>query len=498
MTVAVAAYVPVILLLRSWMSERPAFDLVPLNCSAASLVSLVGFVLTLGYGDVGFEALYTSMETQTRGRYGAVLFVCGLSMIVELFDTAFIVLRKKHLHHPVHVVFHHYMVLIYGWCCLHTPLATGYWFAQTSMCVHAIMHAHFAFATELGGGVPPWFNPLILTVLQIVQMVWGLTISILYLLHPATRYDRDTLCHVACVLAMSVAYVYLCGRWLEAKYRFETRVNWGMCAYLLGTHVLGLSGAIRCGSWRTFGEVLLWYQVSAFGVTIGCHRLWSHRSFQARAPTRFVLMLLASMANQGGIYHWSRDHRVHHKESDHAGDPHDSSRGFFYAHMGWLMLRKSTAVKLSGQSIDCSDLLRDPIVWLQYRLNPLWDQVWCFVVPGFYGLWRMGSFWDGLLIFGALRWVLVVHATWCVNSVSHFFGYRPYNNRPPTENWLTAIVANGEGWHNFHHAFPYDYTTAGQKWWYRLNTSSMVIDCTWLLGQTYAHKQRRTVHTADQ
>jgi stearoyl-CoA desaturase (delta-9 desaturase) len=94
------------------------------------------------------------------------------------------------------------------------------------------------------------------------------------------------------------------------------------------------------------------------------------------------------------------------------------------------------------------------------------------------------------LIFGALRWILMLHATWCVNSVAHTFGYHPYNDKPPAENLFTSIVACGEGWHNFHHAFPFDYTTAEHPWWYCINTSTMVIDALALVGQTYDHKRK--------
>jgi fatty-acid desaturase len=486
----ILAYIPCTLWAQSWMSERPAFELRVTrkvwNC-ALSLLLLVGFVLNMGYPwDVGFESSYTSVETYTRGRVGFVIFLFSLIKILELIDTAFIVFRKKDCL-LVHM-FHHINVLLYCWYCLHNPVGTGYWFAQTNMFVYATMYACCAFETELHG--LSWFDPMLLSILQILHMVWGLTISILYLFHRSTDYDHTTLIHSLYVIPMYATHLYMFCQFFETKYRFETPVKWAMCAYLLFLHILALLGALRCGSWWTFAEVILWYQVIALGITVGCHRLWSHRSFKARVPTRIVLMLLASMANQGGIYHWSRDHRVHHKESDHKGDPHDSSRGFFYAHMGWLMLCKPDAVRLSGKSIDCSDLLKDPIVLLQYMLNPLWDHFWCFIVPGLYGIWRLGSFWDGLLLFGALRWTMLAHATWCVNSISHFFGYRPYINKPPADNLFTAIVACGEGWHNFHHAFPYDYTTAEHKWWHSINISSMIIDFTWFLGQTYDHKRK--------
>merc|ERR1711935_867440 len=95
---------------------------------------------------------------------------------------------------------------------------------------------------------------------------------------------------------------------------------------------------------------------SGIGVTGGAHRLWAHRTYKAHWTIRTFLMLMFSIANQGTIYHWARDHRVHHAKSDTEADPHDITRGFFYAHMGWLLLKKAKAVKIAGKEIDCADL----------------------------------------------------------------------------------------------------------------------------------------------
>ena len=389
-----AAYLPMIVLGRSLMSERPAFDLKTSlklwNCTL-SFLSLVGFTLNLRWlQTMTFEETYMDVSSHKTAQCGLVLMLFLFSKFVELMDTVFLVLRKKNvcfLHW-----FHHLTVLIYCWYSIQYPHGTGYWFAQVNMFVHAVMYAYFAFASELR--TVPWFNPVWVTVLQIAQMVWGLLVATLHLLHPECVYDEPTMLHAAYAIPMYASYLYLFCVFFLAKNRFQTPVNWPMCAYLLTVHLLGVQGALRCESWWVVAEVIVWYQVCGFGITIGCHRLWTHRSFKAGAPTRFLLMLLASLSNQGGIYHWSRDHRTHHRESDHAGDPHDSGRGFFYSHLGWLLLNKPEVVKTAGRKIDCSDLLEDPFVWIQYKLNPVWDHVWCFVVPGLYGIWGpsgMGS-----------------------------------------------------------------------------------------------------------
>jgi stearoyl-CoA desaturase (delta-9 desaturase) len=278
-------------------------------------------------------------------------------------------------------------------------------------------------------------------------------------------------------------------------FQFSTSVNWFMCFYVTANHILAAKGVrrlIEIGSWGLVAEVFVMYQICAIGITIGMHRLWSHRSFKATAPVRFVLMIIASISNQGSIYHWCRDHRVHHKCSDKDGDPHDSRRGFFYSHIGWLLLVKEDETKRVGKGLNCDDLLNDPFVALNLKLNPIWDQVWCFIVPGIYGIWRLNSFWDGLLIFGALRWIITSHATWCVNSVSHMFGDRPYTAIPPSNNLFTSIVTAGEGCHNYHHSFPYDYAAAEHGFFIQYNPSKFVIDVLALFGQTYDLKRAST------
>lgn len=122
-----------------------------------------------------------------------------------------------------------------------------------------------------------------------------------------------------------------------------------------------------------------------------------------------------------------RDHRVHHKYSDTDIDPHNINRGFFYSHMGWLLLKKQPEIIEAGKKINMDDILNDPVCKIQNFFSPLWNQFWCFGFPSLYGMWRFSEhglimgFWYGYLIFGVLRWILSLHGTWCVNSVAHTF-----------------------------------------------------------------------------
>jgi len=253
---------------------------------------------------------------------------------------------------------------------------------------------------------------------------------------------------------------------------------------------LAIFGLLRVKSWKIVGELTVWCFITGIGVTAGMHRLWTHRSYKAKTPYRFLLMILASMSNQGTIYHWCRDHRMHHKFSDTDMDPHNISRGFFYSHIGWLLLKKDVALIKERKKIHTQDLLDDWVVKLNYDLNPIWNQFWCFVVPGLYGMWSLNSFYSGFLIYGVLRLVMVWHATWCVNSVAHKFGNRPYRDINPAESLITSIFAYGEGWHNWHHTYPYDYATSEGGILSQWNPTKMFIDFFWLIGQTYGHKRK--------
>jgi stearoyl-CoA desaturase (delta-9 desaturase) len=262
--------------------------------------------------------------------------------------------------------------------------------------------------------------------------------------------------------------------------------NWFMCYYLAVVHIGAIVG-VTClldVKWQTLLLGLFIYYLSGLGITMGAHRLWSHRSYKAHGSVRFFLMLCNSLANQGTIFHWCRDHRVHHKYSDTNADPHDSGRGFFFAHMGWLMVKKDPRVIDAGNKLNYDDLWADWTVVLQEKLNP-WGQLgMCFVAPMLAGMYITGESWfNSLFVLGFLRYVLVLHATWLVNSAAHFYGYTPYDETiPPRENWFVSLGAIGEGWHNWHHKFPYDYATSEFGVTQQFNPTKLTIDILANLG----------------
>jgi stearoyl-CoA desaturase (delta-9 desaturase) len=236
---------------------------------------------------------------------------------------------------------------------------------------------------------------------------------------------------------------------------------------------------------------LLFSQIGGLGITVGAHRLWAHRSFEASLPVRIILMLFNSIANQGSLLHWVKDHRVHHKYSETDADPHNASRGFFYSHIGWLLLKKDSRVKQVGKQMDFSDLLQDPVIMFQERFNPWFQLFMCFHVPAQLSASLWGEhYWYGFCVPGALRLVTTLHITFLVNSAAHLYGDRPYDIvNPGRENPMVSLFALGEGWHNWHHKYPYDYAASEFGISTQFNPSKVFIDVLALFGLVWGRKR---------
>jgi stearoyl-CoA desaturase (delta-9 desaturase) len=274
---------------------------------------------------------------------------------------------------------------------------------------------------------------------------------------------------------------------------FLKQANWLMIVYLSVVHIAGSVGAwyFTSSMWQT----LVWFAVAYFwggvGITGGAHRLWAHRSYSAHWIVRLFFMIGNSQASQGTIFHWVRDHRLHHKFSETSSDPHNANRGFFFSHMGWLMVKKDQAVIEAGKKIPMGDLLQDPFVTFQKKVDPWWNLTWCFVFPAVVPIY----FWQenaavAFFVCSALRYICILHATWTVNSIAHAWGYRPYDGTiKPRENFWVALWALGEGWHNWHHKYPYDYATSEFGAWINLNPTKIFIDICAFFGLVWDRKR---------
>jgi stearoyl-CoA desaturase (delta-9 desaturase) len=222
-------------------------------------------------------------------------------------------------------------------------------------------------------------------------------------------------------------------------------------------------------SWTDITLLLVMYSLVALGVTVGFHRMLTHRSFTPHPVVKFILLVLGSMAFEGPALSWAATHIKHHAVSDREGDPHSPVDGFFHAHMGWLFSKQ-----MEDPNVYCRHLVKDPIINFVSRTFLLWAGL-SLVIPFAIGGWH-GLIWGGLV-----RMFLTHHVTWSVNSVCHTFGKRPYETNDASRNeWIIGLLGFGEGWHNNHHAFPRS-AFHGLRWW-QFDLSGLLIAALEKLG----------------
>ena len=240
---------------------------------------------------------------------------------------------------------------------------------------------------------------------------------------------------------------------------------------------LGLVAAIvflwgRGFSWVELGLLLGMYAVTAVGITVGYHRLFTHRSFETNRVVQFLLAAFGSMAVQGPLMKWVAQHRRHHQHSDTEDDPHSPHhqghgligllRGVWHSHIGWVFTPDPPNLSRYVKDLRQSRLLRYVSV-----LFPVWVLIGLLIPTVLGGVLTLSwsGAWLGLIWGGLVRIFFVHHVTWSVNSICHIWGGRPYDSHDQSRNnFLFGILALGEGWHNNHHAFP---TSArhGLRWW---------------------------------
>jgi stearoyl-CoA desaturase (delta-9 desaturase) len=246
------------------------------------------------------------------------------------------------------------------------------------------------------------------------------------------------------------------------------QVNWPTSSFLIGTLLLSLT-AVPLYLWH-FG--LDWFQAAlflvmlgacGFSITLGYHRLFSHLSFQAHRSVRLFTLIFGAGAFENSALLWACEHRTHHKHVDHDEDPYDINKGLFHAHIGWLLFK----LKPSAPFGNVSDLQKDPLVMWQHRYIHWIGFTVAFLFPA-----ALGYAWGGwesalgaFLIAGVARVVFLQHCTFCINSLCHAFGSRPYSSKcSARDSLLLALFTFGEGYHNYHHEFQHDYRNGVKPW----------------------------------
>lgn len=217
-------------------------------------------------------------------------------------------------------------------------------------------------------------------------------------------------------------------------------------------------------SWSGLAVAVILYLLTGLGITLGYHRLLTHRSFQPPKAVEYVLAMFGILANQGSPLKWVAAHRRHHTFSDEELDPHTPQHGFWWAHMVWWMHQDSVLDDPKVGMKNVKDLQRDAF----YRFFERWQLLPPVLLAGL--LFGLGQLWDGVglswLIWGIfVRTVFVQHVTWFVNSATHVWGYRNFETKDHSTNlWWVALLSFGEGWHNNHHAHQRS-ARHGLRWW---------------------------------
>jgi stearoyl-CoA desaturase (delta-9 desaturase) len=216
--------------------------------------------------------------------------------------------------------------------------------------------------------------------------------------------------------------------------------------------------------WTDLALLAVGYVLTGVGITVGYHRLFTHRAFQTKQWVRWTFAVLGSMAVEGPVLTWVADHRKHHQFSDVEGDPHSphaaggngfvaAAKNLFHAHVGWLFVSEGRAE--IGKYVP--DMLAERGMKFISRTFLLWLAV-SLIVPAAIGYAISGT-WQGaltaLLWGGAIRIFLLHHVTFSINSICHFWGRRNFKTTDESRNvWLLSLISFGESWHNNHHAFP--------------------------------------------
>lgn len=250
------------------------------------------------------------------------------------------------------------------------------------------------------------------------------------------------------------------------------RINW-LSSFIIFSPLIGLLVGIWFVPLRrpTFILAVVQYILTGLGITAGYHRLWSHKAYHASAPVEFVLLAWGAAAFEGSARWWCRNHRAHHRYVDTDQDPYAVHKGFWYAHLGWMVLKQDS--RRAGR-VDISDLNAHEGIMFQHRNYLAIALFFGFVFPLTVATIGWGDFW-GALVFACFGRMFFVHqATFCINSMAHTFGAQTFSKEHSSyDSILTALITFGEGYHNYHHEFPHDYRNGVR--WYHYDPTKWVI-----------------------
>jgi stearoyl-CoA desaturase (Delta-9 desaturase) len=263
---------------------------------------------------------------------------------------------------------------------------------------------------------------------------------------------------------------------MTSQTRESPPIHWPAAVVLFGTSISALI-LLPIYAWFHDFSVAAWISfvvlagLNGMSITAGYHRLWAHRTYEAHFLVRLFLMFFGTMATQNSVLAWSSGHRHHHRHVDHNDkDPYSIQRGFWFAHMGWMVRKYASG---ADDFSNVPDLLKDRMVMFQHRYYVALALSINFGLPFLIG-YLAGDVWGVVLLGGLFRLVWSHHTTFFINSLAHMWGRRPYTDENTArDNPFLAIFTYGEGYHNFHHIFQYDYRNGVR--WYQIDPTKWLI-----------------------
>ena len=271
----------------------------------------------------------------------------------------------------------------------------------------------------------------------------------------------------------------------------NSKYNWNMVFFLTIIPLIGIFGTsiyvyYNGIVWQEPVLLLVFWFISGMGITMGYHRLFAHKSFKTNSFVEWILMIFGSLAFENTILKWVSDHRKHHNFSDTKDDPYSIMEGFWHAHVGWII--KNTPEEQSRIK-GVKDLESKSAIKFQNKYYFYIGIIVGFILPLIVGLMYNRPL-GAVLWAGFLRVTLVHHATFFINSLCHYFGNRPYDYKSSArDSWFVSLFTFGEGYHNYHHTFQWDYRN-GVKW-FAFDPSKLIIKLLSFIGITYDLKETK-------
>ena len=265
---------------------------------------------------------------------------------------------------------------------------------------------------------------------------------------------------------------------------------WSNILYIIGYHILliallPLYFIFFKTSWLLFGISFTLLYATGLAITAGYHRLYSHQTFKTNRWVEAVMVFFGTMATQGSVLRWANDHRLHHAHIDKEDDPYSVMRGFWHAHVFW-MFRKQPPIDKKV----VSDLYRSKLLVFQDKYYEPLMLLTNALVTIFVG-WITGDFFGAFVISWLLRLFLLHHFTWFINSLAHYWGHQNYSTEhSAVDNYIICLLTFGEGYHNYHHTFAYDYRNGIR--WYHFDPTKWLI---WTLSKLGLAKGLRKVES---